>query len=70
MQSLTPLMFQSLLRLMVLLIREPAASMTTLLYYSHLLPHNTIWERLVRREMPDDENYLYHFIIYLLTWFW
>lgn len=68
-QTLKPLAFRSLLRLMVSLIKEPAASMTTL-YYSHLLPHSTIWERQVRWEMLDAENYQFHFIINLLTYFW
>ncbi|GKV06588.1 hypothetical protein SLA2020_039090 [Shorea laevis] len=68
--SLAPLMFRSLVRLMVSLIREPAASVTTLLYYSNLLPQNITWERLVRREMLDQENYLFHFLINFLRCFW
>ncbi|MBA0626047.1 hypothetical protein Goshw_023622 [Gossypium schwendimanii] len=44
--SLTPLLFRSLLRLLMSLLTEPAASVTTLLYYSDNLPQNIIWERL------------------------
>ncbi|XWS17250.1 hypothetical protein CRYUN_Cryun33cG0051500 [Craigia yunnanensis] len=67
--SLTLLMFRSLVRLLTSLITEPAASVTTLLYYSDLLPQNIIWERLVRHEMLDRENYLFHFLINFLRCF-
>ncbi|GMJ07439.1 hypothetical protein HRI_004413100 [Hibiscus trionum] len=64
--SLAPLMFRSLLRLLISLITEPTASVTTLLYYSDHLPQNIIWERLVRHEMLDRENYLFHLLINFL----
>ncbi|KAB2024190.1 hypothetical protein ERO13_D06G060600v2 [Gossypium hirsutum] len=67
--SLTPLLFRSLLRLLMSLLTEPAASVTTLLYYSDNLPQNIIWERLVRHEMLDQENYLFHFLINFLRCF-
>ncbi|KAL6274690.1 hypothetical protein ACE6H2_025382 [Prunus campanulata] len=70
MQSLTPLMFRSLMRLLTSLIGEPAASVSTLLYYSELLPQNIILERLVRHELLDRENYLFHFLINFLRCFW
>ncbi|PQQ09806.1 hypothetical protein Pyn_16745 [Prunus yedoensis var. nudiflora] len=68
--SLTPLMFRSLMRLLTSLIGEPAASVSTLLYYSELLPQNIILERLVRHELLDRENYLFHFLINFLRCFW
>ncbi|KAB2076867.1 hypothetical protein ERO13_A06G062300v2 [Gossypium hirsutum] len=67
--SLTPLLFRSLLRLLMSLLTEPAASVTTLLYYSDNLPQNIIWERLVRHEMLDQENYLFHFLVNFLRCF-
>ncbi|KAH7511904.1 hypothetical protein FEM48_Zijuj12G0032600 [Ziziphus jujuba var. spinosa] len=68
--SLTPLMFKSLVRLLTSLIGEPAASVTTLLYYSDLLPQNIILERLVQHQLLDDDNYLFHFLINFLRCFW
>ncbi|KAG6718670.1 hypothetical protein I3842_04G163300 [Carya illinoinensis] len=68
--SLTPLMFRSLLRLLTSLIGEPASSISTLLYYSRLLPQNIVLERLVRHDLLDDENYLFHFLINFLRCFW
>ncbi|CAL9027891.1 unnamed protein product [Prunus brigantina] len=60
----------SLMRLLTSLIGEPAASVSTLLYYSELLPQNIILERLVRHELLDRENYLFHFLINFLRCFW
>ncbi|TQD74651.1 hypothetical protein C1H46_039787 [Malus baccata] len=68
--SLTPLMFRTLLRLLTSLIGDPAASVSTLLYYSELLPQNIILQRLVRHELLDGENYLFHFLINFLRCFW
>ncbi|XVF74591.1 hypothetical protein PTKIN_Ptkin13bG0122100 [Pterospermum kingtungense] len=65
-----PLMFRSLARLVTALVAQPAASVTTLLYYSNLLPRNLDLERLVRRELLERENYLFHFLINLLRCFW
>ncbi|XVF34822.1 hypothetical protein REPUB_Repub18cG0091500 [Reevesia pubescens] len=67
--SLTPLILRSLVRLLTSLIAEPAASVTTLLYYSDLLPQNIILERLVRHEILDQENYLFHFLVNFLRCF-
>lgn len=69
-QSLTPLMFRSLVRLLTSLIGEPVASVSTLLYYSDLLPQTIVLERLVRHEFLQEENYLFHFLINFLRCFW
>ncbi|PRQ46575.1 hypothetical protein RchiOBHm_Chr2g0090511 [Rosa chinensis] len=68
--SLGPLMFRSLVRLLTSLIRDPAASISTLLFYSELLPQNIVLERLVRHELLDQENYLFHFLVNFLRCFW
>ncbi|KAM2407356.1 hypothetical protein ACFX1X_026552 [Malus domestica] len=68
--SLTPLMFRPLLRLLTSLATDPAASVSTVLYYSELLPQNIILERLVRHELLDRENYMFHFLINFLRCFW
>ncbi|KAG2718485.1 hypothetical protein I3760_03G223000 [Carya illinoinensis] len=68
--SLTPLMFRSVLRLLASLIGEPAVSVSTLLYYSDLIPRNNIiLQRLVRHDLLDDENYLFHFLVNFLRCF-
>ncbi|EOY26774.1 hypothetical protein SCA6_019494 [Theobroma cacao] len=67
--SLMPLMVRPLARLLTALVAHPAASVTTLLYYSDLLPRNLDLERLVRRDLLDRENYLFHFLINLLRCF-
>ncbi|KAM1361060.1 hypothetical protein ACFX2H_026075 [Malus domestica] len=63
-------MFRPLLRLLTSLATDPAASVSTLLYYSELLPQNIILERLVRHELLDRENYLFHFLTNFLRCFW
>ncbi|KAM3761793.1 hypothetical protein ACB098_01G295300 [Castanea mollissima] len=68
--SLTPLMFRSLLRLLTSLIGDPAASVSTLLFYSDLLPQNIVLERLVQHDLLHQENYLFHFLINFLRCFW
>ncbi|KAF7848873.1 hypothetical protein BT93_C0614 [Corymbia citriodora subsp. variegata] len=68
--SLTTLMFRSLVRLVTSLAGEPAASVTTILYYSSLLPQSVVLERLVRHDLLDQENYLFHFLINFLRCFW
>ncbi|CAL5360577.1 unnamed protein product [Camellia sinensis] len=68
--SLTTLMFRSLVRLLISLVGEPVASISTLLYYSDLLPQNIILQRMVRHELLDQENYLFHFLINFLRCFW
>ncbi|KAK9208506.1 hypothetical protein WN944_000863 [Citrus x changshan-huyou] len=68
--SLTPLMFRSVVRLLTSIVDEPAVSVTTILYYSELLPHNIFLERMVRRQLLDRENYLFHFLINFLRCFW
>ncbi|KAL6974390.1 hypothetical protein U1Q18_028571 [Sarracenia purpurea var. burkii] len=68
--SVTTLMFRSLVRLVVAMVGEPAVSVTTLLYYSDLLPQNIVLERMVRHELLDRENYFFHFLINFLRCFW
>ncbi|RZS28966.1 hypothetical protein BHM03_00062627 [Ensete ventricosum] len=70
MQSLTPLLVKSLVRLVGLLVSRPAVSVTTILYHSDALPRNPTLQRLVRDELLDDENYLFHFLITMLKCFW
>ncbi|KAG2722949.1 hypothetical protein I3760_02G150800 [Carya illinoinensis] len=65
-----PFLVRSLVRLLTALVAQPAASVTTLLYYSDLLPRNLNLERLVRTEFLDRENYLFHFLINILRCFW
>lgn len=69
-QGLTPVMFRSVVRLLTSLISEPAASISTILFYSELLPQNIILERLVRHELLDNENHLFHFVVNFLRCFW
>ncbi|KAF8407038.1 hypothetical protein HHK36_006163 [Tetracentron sinense] len=68
--ALMPLMFRSLLRLVTSLVGRPVASISTILYYSDLLPRNMNLERLVRHDLLDQENYLFHFLINFLRCFW
>ncbi|CAM8966111.1 unnamed protein product [Rhodiola kirilowii] len=68
--TLAPLMLRSLARLVASMVDYPAASVTTILYYSDMLPQNGHLERLVRHELLDDENYLFHFLINFLRCFW
>uniref|UniRef100_A0A2C9UYJ1 Uncharacterized protein n=1 Tax=Manihot esculenta TaxID=3983 RepID=A0A2C9UYJ1_MANES len=64
------LMMRSLVKLLMILMSQPAASLTTLLYYSNHLPRNLTLERLVRRELLHEENYLFNFLISILSCFW
>ncbi|KAK1269223.1 hypothetical protein QJS04_geneDACA006403 [Acorus gramineus] len=57
------LMFKSLVRLVTALVRRPAASVSTILYHSNLLPRDVNLQRLVAEDLLDAENYLFHFII-------
>lgn len=65
-----PLLLRSLLRLVTSLVAQPASTVTTLLYYSDLLPRHLNLERLVRRDLLDRDNYLFHFLVNLLRCFW
>lgn len=67
--SLMPLLMRSLLRLVASLVGQPASTVTTLLYYSDLLPRHLNLERLVRHELLDRDNYLFHFLVNLLRCF-
>ncbi|KAG5564687.1 hypothetical protein RHGRI_000765 [Rhododendron griersonianum] len=68
--SVTSLLVRSLVRLVTTLVGEPISSVTTLLYYSDLLPQNLLLQRLVRHELLDQENYLFHFLVNFLRCFW
>ncbi|ESW25262.1 hypothetical protein PHAVU_003G020900 [Phaseolus vulgaris] len=68
--SLTTLLFRSMVRLVTSFVGEPASSISTLLYYSGLLPHNVILLRMVRHELLDQENYLFHLLISIMTCWW
>ncbi|CAL9010149.1 unnamed protein product [Prunus brigantina] len=72
--SLMQLMLGSLVRLVTALIARPAATITTLLYHSDLLPRNFDSERLqrlVRREyLLVQENCLFSSLINVLRCFW
>ncbi|CAK9329367.1 unnamed protein product [Citrullus colocynthis] len=68
--TLTPFLFRSLVRLLLSLIVQPAASVSTLLFYSDILPQHMVSERLVRHELLDRENYLFHFLVSFLKCFW
>ncbi|RZB91774.1 hypothetical protein D0Y65_023958, partial [Glycine soja] len=65
-QSLRTLLFRSMARLVTSLVGEPATSISTLLYYSGLLPHNIILMRMVRPELLDQENYIFNLLITLM----
>ncbi|KAF8027551.1 hypothetical protein BT93_E0453 [Corymbia citriodora subsp. variegata] len=67
--SLMPLLMRSLIRLVTALVAQPASTVTTLLYYSDLLPRHLNLERLVRRDLLDRDNYLFHFLVNLLRCF-
>ncbi|KAG5012745.1 hypothetical protein AAZX31_09G113400 [Glycine max] len=66
--SLRTLLFRSMARLVTSLVGEPATSISTLLYYSGLLPHNIILMRMVRPELLDQENYIFNLLITLMCW--
>ncbi|KAM3699807.1 hypothetical protein ACB098_05G052500 [Castanea mollissima] len=69
-KTIMPLMFRSIVRLLTSLVSQPAASVTTILYHSGLLPRNLNLERLVRTEFLDRENYMFHFLINMMRCFW
>ncbi|GAB4839203.1 hypothetical protein Ancab_028730 [Ancistrocladus abbreviatus] len=70
MEFLTPLMFRAVARPLILLVVQPAASVTTLLYYSNLLPQNASLERLVQYDLLHEENHLFRFLVNCLRCFW
>jgi len=60
-----------MVRLVTSFVSEPATSISTLLYYSGLLPYNVILLRMVRHELLDQENYLFHLLISIMScWWW
>ncbi|KAF4372466.1 hypothetical protein F8388_027139 [Cannabis sativa] len=69
MSGVMPFMVESVVRLVMGLLTRPTSTITTLLYYSNLLPRNLNLERLVQHEFIDPPNYLFHFIINVLRCF-
>nr|DAD26943.1 TPA_asm: hypothetical protein HUJ06_028411 [Nelumbo nucifera] len=67
---LMPLFFRPLVRLVSSLVDRPVVSVTTILYYSEVLPRNLNLERLIRPDLLDQDNHLFHFLINLLRCFW
>ncbi|KAG8656902.1 hypothetical protein MANES_03G020101v8 [Manihot esculenta] len=67
---LIPVMFRPLVRLLTSPTIEPVAAISTVLFYSELLPQNIILERLVGHYLLSNENNLFHFLINLLRCFW
>ncbi|XAR50631.1 hypothetical protein NMG60_11005001 [Bertholletia excelsa] len=65
-----PLMLRPLARIIAGMVVEPAATITTFLYYSDLLPRSLNLEGLVHRELIQRENYLFRFVIGMLRCFW
>ncbi|BAT99018.1 hypothetical protein VIGAN_10039100 [Vigna angularis var. angularis] len=68
--SLTTLLFRSMVRFVTSFVGEPTTSISTLLYYSGLLPHNVILLRMVRHELLDQENHLFHLLISMMSCLW
>ncbi|OWM78175.1 hypothetical protein CDL15_Pgr014994 [Punica granatum] len=69
---LLPLMLPSLVRLITSLATQPTSTVTTLLYYSDLLPRNIIGNlrRFVRQELLGRGNHLFHFVVIVMRCFW
>ncbi|ERM97557.1 hypothetical protein AMTRI_Chr13g121660 [Amborella trichopoda] len=68
--ALLSLLVRSLCRFVASFISRPVASVTTILYYSDLLPRNTSLMRMVQNDLLENENYLFNFLINLLSCFW
>ncbi|GMH03294.1 hypothetical protein Nepgr_005133 [Nepenthes gracilis] len=68
--SLTPLLLRALARLLTSLVEQPVAAVTTMLYYSDLLPQNAAMERSVQHDLLHQDNYLFHFVINFLRCFY
>ncbi|CAA6669981.1 unnamed protein product [Spirodela intermedia] len=69
--SLSPLLVRSSVRLMVLLLRQPATTVTTLLFFAGLLPRSRALERLVHHDLllPRSDAYLLRLIVAILRSF-
>ncbi|CDO98050.1 unnamed protein product [Coffea canephora] len=67
---LMALMIQPLASTMSALAIQPAATLTTLLYYSDLLPRNLNLERLVCHQLLRRGNLLFSFLVHFLACFW
>ncbi|GFP81880.1 hypothetical protein PHJA_000331300 [Phtheirospermum japonicum] len=63
-------MLQSVVKTTAFLVSRPAATLTTLLYYSGLLPRNLNLDRFVHPELIEPDNFIFHFLIHFLRCFW
>ncbi|KAK9666172.1 hypothetical protein RND81_14G166400 [Saponaria officinalis] len=59
-------MVRSVVRLVRSLVSDPMATVSTLLYYSHLLPRHLNLERYIQSDLLHPHNYLFHFLINFL----
>ncbi|CAH1417531.1 unnamed protein product [Lactuca virosa] len=71
---LRPLLFGSLSRQVTAMAVHPAATITTILHYSRLLPRDLAVDlerhRFIRHELIDQHDFLFNFIVTILTCFW
>ncbi|CAH1419718.1 unnamed protein product [Lactuca virosa] len=71
---LRPLLFGSLSRQVKAMAVHPAATITTILHYSRLLPRDLTFDlerhRFIRHELIDDHTFLFNFIVNILSCFW
>ncbi|KAI4355652.1 hypothetical protein L6164_004402 [Bauhinia variegata] len=67
---LMPVILRSLVKLVSAVMREPTASVTTMLYYSNQLPRNLNLERFVRHEFLRQDGLFFHFLIGMLRCLW
>ncbi|KAI3524594.1 hypothetical protein L2E82_03051 [Cichorium intybus] len=69
--SITGLVVRSLARLVAVMVEQPAASVTTILYRSGILPQNSVLGRFVHRGRSfDDDNPFFDFIVNFLRCLW
>ncbi|WCJ40737.1 hypothetical protein M5689_021645 [Euphorbia peplus] len=68
--SLMAMMLRPSMRMVIMLVSQPIASLTTLLYYSNLLPRNLNLNRYIRREYVDEDNLLFNFLVIFLRCLW
>ncbi|KAL1538359.1 hypothetical protein AAHA92_27115 [Salvia divinorum] len=69
-QRLTARLAGSVAKTVGFMVAQPAATMTTLLYYSDLLPRNLNLDRFVEHQLLVPENFLFHFLVNFLRTFW
>ncbi|KAL8458227.1 hypothetical protein ACS0TY_035929 [Phlomoides rotata] len=64
------MMVQSVVKTTASMVSQPAATLTTLLYCSDLLPRNLDLNRFVQHELLVPQNFLFHFLVRFLRCFW